>query len=82
MCGDNPPKLTNVIDVSEWDQIIQLCFDKEHSLHFNRRDNSQIPWIVWIPDQNSAILKICIITEEYNMNELKKMILNELTVQC
>ena len=31
MYGDNRPNLTNVIDVSEWAQLIKVCLNKEHS---------------------------------------------------
>ena len=72
MCGDNPPKPTDVIDISERAQLIKLCFNKEHSLHSNKRYGHQLPRIVWILEPRKAISI---------WKQLKRTILNDLTVQ-
>ena len=72
MCGDNPPKPTNIIDIYQRSRLIKLCFNKERSLHSNRRGDHQIPWIVWIPEHNYEILKIFNVTKQYSKNEFKK----------
>ena len=71
MCGDDPPKSTDVIDISHWSQLVKSCFETDHSLYSNTRDDLQTLWIVWIPKKNKAISKRFKVTQEYNNKKIK-----------
>jgi len=53
MCGDNPPKTTDVFYVSHWAQLIKVCF--KNDLHSITRDDHPISWIIWTPEKIEAI---------------------------